>query len=849
MNSDLDCVLPLVIKPIRYTGGEMNSIVPPELRTGAVTESAVIRIVLCLPDVYEIGMSNYGLRILYGIMNRKPGVSCERVFTPWPDMGQQLRSAGMPLYALESKRPVSEFNILGFSLQSELAYTNVLYTLDLAGIPLRASERTNRHPLVVAGGPCCVSPLPMKPFIDCFVIGDGEEVLPEIAEVYRNWNRRHRDDLLAMLGRLEGVYVPAQHDGRPVRRRLVNELKEADFPYPPILPTCEIVHDRLTMEIARGCTRGCRFCQAGVLNRPYRYRGVDEIVRLAEQGIQATGWEEVSLLSLSSLDYPCLLELIVRLNSLLEKRKVAISLPSVRGEDFTPELAAALKLVRKTGLTFAPETLSPRLRALVNKDVPEAKIIESVQNAVAAGWLGVKLYFMIGLPGETESDVQEIRRFVEELSRGVRRAQIRFNLSPFVPKPHTPLQWAGFESVASLTHKIEQMKTGIKRRSIRAKWESPEISCIQAVLARGDERIAPVLERVYRSGGVFQEWTEYFTFRLWEQAIADCGLDMTELLRARTPGEPLPWDFVDLGVTSEYLRREWAKGQAGEFTPDCRLAECSDCGVCTPEQVRAQRDSAPRADGPTARDAEGIPWRLGDLAVKPVSEVDYGRYARKITGQEQLKLRFRLKYAVGEGFRYAAHLDVIRAFYRALRRSELPVAYSQGFAPRPVIAFGPPLPVGVTSAEEYLDLQMAGHYPGNLVRDLGPLMPRDLRLLEARPVFARSDSLGSALSAALYHIQSRGLSEEDRQAALERSRSANGVIGLRYSVNLSSSLVPGYDATELVLILSLAPGVKLFGVLPELFQRPENAVRCWRIERQACYTVRDGKLVSPMEES
>jgi radical SAM family uncharacterized protein len=836
MSFDLDCILPLVTKPSRYTGGELNSI------SADCDKGSKVRVALCLPDVYEIGMSNYGLRILYSLLNRVPNTTCERVYTPWPDMADRLRSSSTQLYGLESHRPLSEFNVLGFSLQSELSYTNVLYTLDLGGIPLRSAVRTAKQPLVIAGGPCCVNPLPMNRFIDCFCIGDGEEVMAEVVAAYRNWNRANRDDLLQTLSEIDGVYVPVKHGvggqgsgvgaTTTIHRRVVSELREDDFPYPPVLPSCEIVHDRLTLEIARGCTQGCRFCQAGMLNRPYRHRPVDEIVRLAEKGIRATGWEEVSLLSLSTLDYPYLLELISRLNESLGKSRVAVSLPSVRGEGFSAELAKALKLVRKSGLTFAPETASPRLRALVNKSISEEKILESVRFAVEAGWMGLKLYFMVGLPGETMMEALEIARFVNEVARTGKSAQVRFNLSPFVPKPHTPLQRAGFESVESLNEKILSVKAALRRRNVKAKWESPEVSCLQAALARGDEKLGSVVEWVYCKGGVFQEWTEKFDYNLWLAAFRETGLDLNRYLRARPADEPLPWAFIDVGVSQEFLEREARRAEQGEFTPDCRQAECTKCGIENGE-CRMTKSGAPSAvmsDSSDKSDRSDIP-----------ADVEYGRYRRKILAPEQFRTKFRVKYSVGEAFRYAAHLDIVRSVYRALRRSEVPVAYSQGFAPRPVVAFGPPLPVGLTSAEEYLDLTMAGHYPGDLVRDLGPAMPRDLRVLDVRPVFAKVSSLGAGLVAARYAVQARDLGDADQRNAPARVATVPGVRQLDFLEQAGPGM--SFD-----LVLAMTPGIKLFPALQQLFERDEATVRCWRIQRRACFMERDGKLVSPMEE-
>ncbi len=799
-------VLPLVTKPIRYTNSEYNAFYfDPGTRR--------VNWVLAVPDVYEIGMSNYGLRILYSIINRLPDASCERCYVPWPDFGEALRTNGLPLYALESKRPVKEFDILGVSLQSELCYTNLLYLLDLAGIPRHRQERRAGDPLVVAGGPCAVNPLPLADFVDAFVVGDGEEVIREITAVYADWDRRQRDGLLKALVRLDGVFVPGFNggDGGRVVRRVVKELREEDFPFPPLVPICEITHDRLTVEIARGCVRGCRFCQAGMINRPLRFRDVDQIVRLVERGIRASGWEEVSLLALSALDYPYFLELVERLNSRLRERRVAISLPSTRGEDFTPELAFNLQEVKKAGLTFAPETASGRLRALINKHISEVKIMESIRNALDAGWGGVKLYFMLGLPGETEEDVKEIGRFVNEIARLCRGRMVRFNLTPFIPKPHTPLQWAGFAPLAVTREKMEVLKGMLTRRNIKPKWESVESSFVQALLARGDERLGEVIERVYERGGVFQEWTEFFRFSLWEEACAEAGVDPQVYLAEKPVTEKLPWDFIDVGVSKEFLREEYRRAQAGAATPDCLQGECSGCGACPGVK--------PGVPAPVARAGEDEP------------AARYGRRARPVREFSELKSRFRLKYVVDEQFRFAAHLDRVRAFYRTLRRSELPVVYTRGFAPKPMLSFGPPLPVGLTSDGEYVDVYLSYHYSGNVVRDLGAFLPRGLKIVGARLVPNSAPSLGEIINLGRYEVR---VDAEAAERALSQAGTINGVKGA------------GLDEEgRLVLDLAIAPGVKLFDVLGQLLGLTGNEVRGVVVKRKDCLVWEEGGIRSP----
>jgi radical SAM family uncharacterized protein len=815
-------VLPLVTKPIRYTGGEYNALLRDP-------DPARVSWVLAMPEAYELGMSNYGLRILYSIINRLDNAACERCYAPWPDFGKALSERGLPLYALESQRPVSEFNVLGISLQSELSYTNVLYLLDLCRIPLRRTERTASHPLIVAGGPCTVNPMPMADFIDVFVIGDGEDPVREITGVVAGWDGKDRGALLTQLSRLEGLYVPGfTSAGATVRRRVMNELKEEDFPFPPVVPICEITHDRLTVEVARGCTRGCRFCQAGMMNRPVRVRSQESVVRLAERGIRASGWDEVSLLSLSALDYPDLPGLITKLNSRLKERRVSISLPSTRGEDFTSELALSLQEVKKAGLTFAPETASPKLRAFMNKNISELRILESVRNALDAGWNGVKLYFMVGLPGETDADIAEIGRFVTEVGRLCKGRPVRFNLSPFVPKPHTPLQWAGFGDLAETQAKIDRVRNAITRRNVKAKWENPECSYIQAMLARGDEKLGPVIEKVYREGGVFQEWTEFFRFPLWLESCAALGVDPKTYLAERTPGDHLPWDFINVGVSHEFLAREYEKAKTGELTPDCATGDCTNCGACPDMQTDADRRAKSEARCQMLEARSGGEEKTGP---------DYGRRPRPLQSFQELRTRFRIKYTVEEQYQFAAHLDRVRAFYRSLRRSELPIAYTKGFAPKPMLSFGPPLPVGLVSSGEYLDVYTAYHYTGNIVRDLGTFLPKGLRIAEARAIAREDPTLGRIINLARYDVTLPKAFSGDLAALVERSRGLTGV----------KELLPGPERTVL-LDLGIEAGIKLFDTLAGIFEISDSEVRCLSVRRRDCLVAHNGRIRTPLED-
>ncbi|MBM3323894.1 DUF2344 domain-containing protein, partial [candidate division WOR-3 bacterium] len=472
------------------------------------------------------------------------------------------------------------------------------------------------------------------------------------------------------------------------------------------------------------------------------------------------------------------------------------------------------------GLTFAPETASPRLRSFLNKDISEARITESVRNALDAGWNGVKLYFMVGLPGETDADVAEIGRFVTEVGRLCRGRLVRFNLSPFVPKPHTPLQWAAFADYHETQAKIDRLRSTINRRNVKAKWENPECSMVQALLARGDERLGRLIELVYRRGGVFQEWTEHFRLAYWTESGSEAGIDLSACLAERDRSSTLPWDFVNVGVSGEFLKAEYARALAGEMTPDCARAECARCGAC---------GSGPQPSSPPLQ-------AVGGAAPADLARL-YGRKPRPRQGHEELRTRFRLRYTVEDQYRFAGHLDRVRAFYRALRRSELPVAYTRGFAPKPMLSFGPPLPVGVVSAAEYLDLYTAYHYTGNIVRDLSPFLPRGLRLTAGRAIAREAPSLGRIVNLGRYDVVlPRGAGAEPREL-IERGRKLPGV----------RELLAGPDRT-LVLDLAIEPGIKLFDVLAQLFGISDREARCISVKRRECLAADSGRIRTPLED-
>lgn len=713
-------MLPFVEQPSRYLGTEINA-VKKELK------DIKLSVALAFPDLYEVGTSHFGLQILYHILNKQNDMAAERVFAPGVDFEAELRSSDTPLFSLETKRPLNRFDIIGFSLLYELNFTNVLTMLDLAKIPFFAKERDSSHPFIIAGGPCTCNPEPVADFFDAIVIGDGEDVIVGMSKAWIQWKEdsgNDRDSLLKRWSRIEGVYIPSFFEAKydengfqnvipkdlnytKVIRSIIRDLDNAPFPDEPVIPYGRPVHDRLRLEISRGCTRGCRFCQAGMIYRPVRERSLEKIIDISNKSIASTGYEDVSLLSLSTGDYCALIPLLERLMGIYESGHIAVSFPSLRAGALTPELINLVKKVRKTGFTIAPEAGSQRLRDVINKNVTEEDILHSVNTALSMGWQVIKLYFMTGLPTETDDDIRELIELVYKLRKNRIRKSSSINVSvtTFIPKAHTPFQWSSQISLAESEEKIGQIRKSLNVSGINFKWQNPKTSLLEGLWARGDRRFAGLLVTACKKGCKFDGWSDKFRYGLWEESIAETGIDPDfYLLRKRSISEPLPWDHIDTRVTKGFLISELDKAMRAENTDDCRNGSCGSCGVCDFDIIEPKicRDNG----------------KAGEI--KPAEADPAKRNFKK------LKILFTKR----DQARFFGHLELINIFLRAIRRAGIEVAYSKGFHPMPKISFEDTLPIGMESLCETLYLAVPDNTErGAIPEKLNRQLPEGLSVL------------------------------------------------------------------------------------------------------------------------
>ena len=817
-------------RPGRYAGGELHAHQPRE---------DDFQVALAFPDLYEIGFPYLGFQILYYLLNQMEGVSCQRVYAPAEDAEKILRRGNIPLFTIEGKNPLNRLDLIGFTLQYELHSSTVLNMLELGGIHLLAEQRGDDEPLVLGGGPLSYNPEPFTPFFDLFLIGDGEECFPKlVAKILRDKSSGlKRKEIIPRLSEIPGVYVPSLYQphysrsGRfshlekraasapdSVRAVHITSLQAEYYPAEPLVPLISVEHDRLTVEIMRGCTRGCRFCNAGMIHRPTRESSASGALNLLKRALSATGYEEISLLSLSTTDYSQLAELLSNSAELLNAPGLSLSYPSLRPDAFTREMADSIIGGRKTGLTFAPEAGSERLRSIINKDLRDEDLFRALEIASQAGWRSAKLYFIVGLPGERDEDMEGIVRLAkrcQQIMGTSKKKPLHISLSVFSPKAHTPFQRAGMLASDDVRRRIDIVRRGLSNPRFKVSFHLPEMTMVETLVARGDRRIGRVIERVYRAGGRLEGWSEEFDFNRWDDAMKAEGLDWDIFIGAFPDGIRLPWSHIRTGIKDDFFAEEWDKAQAIVKTPDCRW-KCSQCGLECPPPPRPQRGYKP------------------------------------FTGNRRLetalpKARMRFKFARTGQAKYISHLETAKLVERGLRRVQTPLAYSQGFHPHPRISFGPALPLGYETEGDYFDVLLTEPVD-NVLGKLNGAFHGGFELLEWTAIPLSAESLSSLINYLAYEVR---LGEVDQ-----------GIIRLIDAVKMGEPLMvfdrkgDEWEISEYIQRFELEGGVLRFDVLiiEGKHPRPDAILRkagyeSWNgsISRFGCFRLRGEELLDPMK--
>lgn len=747
-------ILLSVRKPARYINNEINSIKKDLSKVD-------LKFALCFPDIYEIGMSNLGINILYGLLNERENIACERVFAPWLDYEEALKASNKPLISLENSLPLNKFDVVGFSLQYELCHTNVLNMLDLGGMKLYAKERSQSDPIIIGGGPICYNPEPVADFFDLFLIGDGEEAIIEIFDKIVELKKKgaSKSKILEELTAIQGVYVPSlfdviynddgtineiipKKDGySSVSKRIVKDIDKTFYPSKQIVPFVKPVHDRLNIELARGCIRGCRFCHAGYVYRPYRERSCESIMDTIQTGLANTGYEEFSLLSLSAGDFSFLSPLLSTLMARHCDDRIAVSLPSIRPGTTDESVYTEIKKTRKTGFTLAPEAGSERMRRVINKDISEEELLKTADTLFKLGWKSIKLYFMVGLPYETMEDVSEIVRLARMVKDAGRKykinAKINVSVSNFTPKGHTPFQFAKQDTEKSLKDKQIFLREELKKAKLDFKWHDTRISQLEGVFARGDRRLGALIHKAWELGSKFDEWSEVFDYSIWLRAFEECGIDMDFYLRERNIDEVFPYDHIKVGVDREFLIKEYESAREGVFSPPCN-DKCRKCGVCGGDvKVVSNKTFAPPPESAPRAQSESV-----------------------------VKKKMRFEYTKLDEASLISHLDMQLMFIRALSRAGIKCDFTQGFHPMPKLSFGSAIPLGLNSVSEFAEADILNNISASEFFDMmNKELPNGLKIRDVWEASFKDDSLFQSITAVGYEVNLDSIEELAGNAA------------------------------------------------------------------------------------